>query len=427
MVLATLVAALLAAGAAAGDPGTDKARIDAQIGDLRSRADQATQSEGVLSTELSGLDGRVRDAEAAVAAEQARLDAARGVPRDRARPGSRRSRADDRRADRAPRRPAAPVRRPRSACSRATCARSTRPTIPDRDRHRARRRLVHRAARHATTSSTRSARQDERIATTLEHAHTRLRADPGGDGAGEGRTQRVRRRLIAARRRGAADQCGTGSSRAGTRSLAARREKSDALSQVQEDKASFIAEAESLVDPERGARGADRRRPAGSAGADLELVRAAASTGALGWPVAGPVTSGFGSRWGRMHEGIDIGVPEGTPVHSAAAGTVIYAGWMSGYGNIVVIDHGNGLSTAYAHNSQLIVGPGSDGRKGLRDRALGQHGPLDGPARPLRGPRERVARRPARVSLRGSKPRRPAEAGHHAASVAAAGSASAGT
>jgi murein DD-endopeptidase MepM/ murein hydrolase activator NlpD len=70
------------------------------------------------------------------------------------------------------------------------------------------------------------------------------------------------------------------------------------------------------------------------------------------------VTSGFGWRWGRMHEGIDIAVGSGTPVVAAAAGTVIQAGWLGGYGNLVVVDHGNGLATAYAHNSSLAVGVG---------------------------------------------------------------------
>ena len=72
---AVLASALLLAGIAAGDPGTDKARLDARIGDLRDRAAQATQAEGLLTTELSALDARVRAAEAAVSVEQARLDA----------------------------------------------------------------------------------------------------------------------------------------------------------------------------------------------------------------------------------------------------------------------------------------------------------------------------------------------------------------
>jgi murein DD-endopeptidase MepM/ murein hydrolase activator NlpD len=83
------------------------------------------------------------------------------------------------------------------------------------------------------------------------------------------------------------------------------------------------------------------------------------SSSGLIWPVNGPITSGFGWRWGRMHEGIDIGVPCGTPIHAAASGTVIYSGWMDGYGNFVVIDHGNGLATAYAHQSAIYVSGGS--------------------------------------------------------------------
>jgi murein DD-endopeptidase MepM/ murein hydrolase activator NlpD len=83
------------------------------------------------------------------------------------------------------------------------------------------------------------------------------------------------------------------------------------------------------------------------------------SSSGLIWPVNGPITSGFGWRWGRMHEGIDIGAPCGTPIHAAASGTVIYSGWMDGYGNFVVIDHGNGLATAYGHQSAIYVSGGS--------------------------------------------------------------------
>ena len=83
--------------------------------------------------------------------------------------------------------------------------------------------------------------------------------------------------------------------------------------------------------------------------AKIQAAQAAAGTGggspsAAGyiWPVLGPVTSPFGWRWGRMHEGIDIAAASGTPIRAAAAGTVIYAGWLGGYGNLTVIDHGGG-------------------------------------------------------------------------------------
>jgi murein DD-endopeptidase MepM/ murein hydrolase activator NlpD len=79
------------------------------------------------------------------------------------------------------------------------------------------------------------------------------------------------------------------------------------------------------------------------------------SNAGLIWPVQGPVTSPFGWRWGRMHEGIDIGVGYGTPIHAAAGGTVIYCGWEEGYGNFVVIDHGGNLATAYGHQSAIAV------------------------------------------------------------------------
>jgi murein DD-endopeptidase MepM/ murein hydrolase activator NlpD len=82
------------------------------------------------------------------------------------------------------------------------------------------------------------------------------------------------------------------------------------------------------------------------------------------WPVSGPITSPFGMRWGTLHPGIDIGVPSGTPVHAAAAGRVVWCGWMSGYGNLVMIDHGGGFATAYGHNSSITVSCGQEVTQG---------------------------------------------------------------
>jgi murein DD-endopeptidase MepM/ murein hydrolase activator NlpD len=84
-------------------------------------------------------------------------------------------------------------------------------------------------------------------------------------------------------------------------------------------------------------------------------------------------------RWGRMHEGIDIGVPYGTPIHAAAAGTVIYAGWMSGYGNLTVIDHGHGLATAYGHQSSLAAPNGQTVSQGQVIGYVGCTGHCFGP------------------------------------------------
>jgi len=107
---------------------------------------------------------------------------------------------------------------------------------------------------------------------------------------------------------------------------------------------------------------------AASAAIAAQLVGSGAGSGGGGgapsssgfiWPVSGPVTSGFGWRWGRMHEGIDIGAACGTPIRAAASGTIVYAGWMDGYGNIIIIDHGGGMGTAYGHQSAIYVGGGS--------------------------------------------------------------------
>ena len=98
------------------------------------------------------------------------------------------------------------------------------------------------------------------------------------------------------------------------------------------------------------------------------------------WPVQGVVTSGFGPRWGRMHNGIDIAGPIGTPIHAAAAGVVVSAGWNDGgYGNLVKIQHPNGSVTFYAHNQKVLVQQGQQVRQGEIIAELGSTGNSTGP------------------------------------------------
>jgi murein DD-endopeptidase MepM/ murein hydrolase activator NlpD len=103
------------------------------------------------------------------------------------------------------------------------------------------------------------------------------------------------------------------------------------------------------------------------------------SAGGWTWPTAGTVTSGFGYRWGRLHAGIDIGAPTGTPINAAKGGVVSYAGVMGGYGNIVVVDHGGGMTTRYAHQSQIGASVGQTVSAGERIGYVGSTGNSTGP------------------------------------------------
>ena len=112
---------------------------------------------------------------------------------------------------------------------------------------------------------------------------------------------------------------------------------------------------------------------------------AAASAGGFVWPTAGVVTSGYGNRLHpilgvyRLHSGIDLGSTHGQPVHAARAGVVITAGAWGGYGNTVVIDHGGGVSSLYAHLSQVTVSPGDLVRPLDRVGNIGSTGLSTGP------------------------------------------------
>jgi murein DD-endopeptidase MepM/ murein hydrolase activator NlpD len=135
---------------------------------------------------------------------------------------------------------------------------------------------------------------------------------------------------------------------------AARDNKQGLLADVRQQRHANEEDLEAM----QAASAAIAAKLAGSGGGSGAGGGTPSSSGFI-WPVSGPVTSGFGWRWGRMHEGIDIGAACGTPIRAAASGTIVYAGWMDGYGNIVIIDHGGGMGTAYAHQSAIYVGGGS--------------------------------------------------------------------
>ena len=116
----------------------------------------------------------------------------------------------------------------------------------------------------------------------------------------------------------------------------------------------------------------------------------------------GAVTSCFGPRWGRLHAGVDIAAPHGTPIRAAGAGVVVSAGAAEGYGNAVLIDHGNGFLTHYGHMSTITVQPGQRvevggqiGNEGSTGHSTGPHlhfevhqGHYQNPVEPTRWLRE---------------------------------------
>lgn len=103
------------------------------------------------------------------------------------------------------------------------------------------------------------------------------------------------------------------------------------------------------------------------------------ATGSFNSPTRGRLTSGFGTRWGTMHNGIDVAGPTGTPINAADAGRVEFAGYRGSYGNLVIINHENGYQTYYAHLNAINVSRGERVFKGARIGSMGSTGRSTGP------------------------------------------------
>ncbi|MGZ8666883.1 MAG: murein hydrolase activator EnvC family protein [Solirubrobacterales bacterium] len=176
------------------------------------------------------------------------------------------------------------------------------------------------------------------------------------------RLAEARRRIEAARDAIAAQEQQLASARASVESrkadlVAARAKRESALAQIRDSEQALEGDVSAIqgkIQAQIAAASAVAPLPAGPIGAP-------SSSGFI-WPVDGAVVSGFGMRWGRMHEGVDIAVPAGTPIRAAASGTVILMqsdAESGGYGNYTCIDHGGGLSSCYAHQSSFATSTGA--------------------------------------------------------------------
>lgn len=113
------------------------------------------------------------------------------------------------------------------------------------------------------------------------------------------------------------------------------------------------------------------------------------------WPVAqGRLTSRFGPRGQTFHDGIDIGAPRGTSVYAARAGEVLYSDRLSGYGNVIIIGHGEDYATVYAHNSAHLVRVGDRVRQGQLIGRVGETGRTTGPNLHFEVRKHNIARNP---------------------------------
>ena len=216
--------------------------------------------------------------------------------------------------------------------------------------------------------------QDRRIATEVAYAKTQVRAARAKTKAiratVHGETAVISART--AQTRDVRDQL-----------VGAKGDLSSTKQQKVTDLSKLSAEARAEVDEIDSLRAAsaaltDRIRAA-QANRSSGTPSSTPSSAGLIWPASGPVTSSFGWRWGRMHEGIDIGASYGSAIRAAASGTVIYCGWESGYGNLTVIDHGGNLATAYGHQSSIAVACGQQVTQGQVIGYVGSTGHSTGP------------------------------------------------
>ena len=370
VVLGLALALVFAASAAGQDPGTEKAQVDQRIAELQAEISAAKEHEGVLTSQLGAVltelqaaqsaveqaEGSLSLLEAELASEQSRLESLTVLLERQTR--------RLRRLEKEYRRAVVIL----EARVRAIYIEEEPDTLSV---------LV-----SATTFGdlidgyefvSRIGLQDQRIVGQVEVAKRRAAEERRATE----RTQRLTAATVSVIAARTDEARGLRNALASNRDTlaSARRLKQSALATSRENREEYLQEVDALAAQSASLAAAirDAQARAGSTGTGTP------SSSGLIWPVNGTVVSGFGWRWGRMHEGIDISASSGTPIWAAAAGTVIHAGWLGGYGNLVVVDHGDGLATAYAHASAILVGVGQLVSQGETVSLVGSTGNSSGP------------------------------------------------
>jgi murein DD-endopeptidase MepM/ murein hydrolase activator NlpD len=369
-VLLVLALGLLFAAPAAGDEIEDeKAAVDARIATLQAEIDAAKTREGVLTSQLSSVVSELEAAQSAVDRAEGALDvleAELATEQARLERLTKRLRAQTRRLKELEEeyREAVSILEARV---RAIYIEEAPDVLSF---------LVSASSFDDLIDNyeflERIGVQDKRIARQVERAKTKAAAERRATAA----TRRLTAASVSVITARTAEARGVRDELAVSRDtlLSARRLKASALASSRESRAEYLAEVEALAAQSAALAAAIRDAQAGGSNGS-----GTPSAAGLVWPVNGPVVSGYGMRWGRMHEGIDIAAGLGTPIRAAAAGTVIHAGWLGGYGNLVVLDHGDGLATAYAHASAILVGAGQSVAQGQTLSLVGSTGNSTGP------------------------------------------------
>jgi peptidoglycan DL-endopeptidase CwlO len=143
----------------------------------------------------------------------------------------------------------------------------------------------------------------------------------------------------------------------------ARGKKQEVLAQTREHRHDLEGDLKAL-EAASARVAAALRQPAAGGGGSISAGPPRAGAGGFIWPVNGPLTSPFGPRWGRLHAGVDISAPEGTPIRAAASGKVVLLGWTGGYGNYTCVAHGGAVSTCYAHQVRYGTSMGASVSQG---------------------------------------------------------------